>query len=89
MRYVTCCNMYEVADVANHNARTFVRMLQRANEKITRLEKKNRSLVWTGIIFGAVMELCIMEQSHKIAVLNEEVSALNAEIKELRDKEGD
>lgn len=89
MRYVSCYNMYEVADVANHNTRAFVRMIQRANAKIARLEKKNRSFVWTGIIFGAVIEFCIMEQSQKIAALNEEVSALNAEIKELRDKEGD
>ncbi len=89
MRNVPCGNIYEVVDVVNHNTRTFVRMVQRANEKITRLEKKSRSFVWTGIIFGAIIEICILEQNRKIAAMNEEVSTLNAEIKELRDEEGD
>lgn len=89
MRNVSCGNIYEAVDVINHNTRTFARMVQRANKRIARLEKKNRSFVWVGIIFGVVVELCFLEQNQKIAALNDEVSTLNAEIKELTDKEGD
>lgn len=89
MRNIPCSNIYEVADVVNHNTRSLVRMMQRVNGRIGRLEKRSSSHVWLGIIFGAVVELCFIEQNQKIAALDERINALNEEIKELRDKEGD
>lgn len=89
MRNVHCYNLYEVADVVNHNTRSLVRMVQRTNGRIGRLEKRSRSHVWLGIIFGAVIELCFIEQNQKIAALEERIGSLDEEIKELRDKEGD
>ena len=89
MRNISCSNIYEVVDVVNHNTRSLVRIVQRTNGRIGKLEKRSRSHVWLGIIFGAVVELCFMEQNQKIAVLDERISALNEDIKELRYKEGD
>lgn len=89
MRRRTCNSMAEIADVFNHNTEILTHAIKRINGKIARLEKRNRSHVWLGIIFGTVIELCFIEQNQKIVALDEQISMLNEEIKELRDKEGD
>lgn len=40
MRNIPCSNIYEVADVVNHNTRSLVRMVQRTNGRIGRLETR-------------------------------------------------
>ncbi len=89
MRMVRCYDLHEVADVANRNTETIVRMIQRANGEITRLKRKNHSLTMAGFIFGIAVELCFLAQNQKIDELEEKVNNMNEEIKELRDKEGD
>lgn len=42
-----------------------------------------------GFIFGIAVELCFLAQNQKISELEEKLSNMNEEIKELRDKEGD
>lgn len=82
MKMVHCYDLHDVADVANRNTETIVRMIQRANGEIGRLKRKNRSNAMAGFIFGIAVELCFLAQNQKISNMNEE-------IKELRDKEGD
>lgn len=89
MRMVHCYNLHEVAAVANRNTETIVRMIQRANGEIGRLKRKNRSNAMAGFIFGIAVELCFLAQNQKINELEEKLSNMNEEIKELRDKEGD
>ena len=89
MRMVRCYNLYEVADVANRNAETLVRMIKRANGEICRLKRKNHSYAMAGFIFGIAVELCFLTQNQKINELEEKLINMNEEIKELRDKEGD
>lgn len=86
---ITCNSVTDIVEVFNHNTEVFTHGIKKINQKITRLNKKSRSHVWLGIIFGTVIELCFIEQNQKIAALGEQISALNAEIKELRDKEGE
>lgn len=89
MKMVHCYNLHEVAAVANRKTETIVRMIQRANGEIGRLKRKNRSNAMAGFIFGIAVELCFLAQNQKINELEEKLSNMNEEIKELRDKEGD
>ncbi len=89
MTMVRCYNLHEVADVANRNTETLVRMIKRANGEICRLKRKNRSYAMAGFVFGIAVELCFLAQNQKINELEEKLSNMNEEIKELRDKEGD
>ena len=89
MKMIHCYNLHEVAAVANRNTETIVRMIQRVNGEIARLKRKNRSYTMAGFIFGIAVELCFLAQNQKINELEEKLSNMNEEIKELRDKEGD
>lgn len=84
----TCNSMAEVVDVFNHNTEIFDHAIRRINGKIARLEKKNHSRVCLGIIFGTVIELCVI-QNRKIVALDERIDELNTEIKELKYAEGE
>ncbi len=89
MKMVHCYDLHDVADVANRNTETIVRMIQRANGEIGRLKRKNRSYAMAGFIFGIAVELCFLAQNQKINELEEKLNNINEEIKEFRDKEGD
>ena len=82
-----------IIDVYVSDADQAIKFLNKNTEvfsrKIRKLERKNRSNVLAGIIFGIVVELCFMEQSQRIAELSEKLGRLNMEIKELRDGKGD
>ena len=85
MKMVHCYDLHDVADVANRNTETIVRMIQRANGEIGRLKRKNRSYVMAGLAFGIASEFCFMVQNQRIRELEEKLSNLNREIEELRD----
>lgn len=82
-------NMGAIAELCNHNARTFANAITKINGEICRLKRKNRSNAMAGFIFGIAVELCFLAQNQKINELEEKLSNMNEEIKELRDKEGD
>lgn len=85
----TCSSMAEAADVFNHNMEVFSNGIKLANKKIARLEKKNRSFVWMGIIFGTLMELGKAEQNQRISALNDEIGELKLKIAMLGVEKGD
>lgn len=82
-------NMGAIAELCNHNARTFANAITKINGEICRLKRKNRSNAMAGFIFGIAVELCFLAQSQRINELEEKLNNMNEEIKELRDKEGD
>lgn len=82
-------NMGAIAELCNHNTRTFANAITKINGEICRLKRKNRSYAMAGFVFGIAVELCFLAQNQKINELEEKLSDMNEEIKELRDKEGD
>lgn len=72
----------DLIKVVADNVDVETRCFKKLNRKI------GRTMV-IGLIFGIAVELRFIEQNQKIAALDERISALNTEIEELRDKEGD
>ena len=82
-------NIGAIAELCNHNARTFANAITKMNGEIGRLKRKNRSYAMAGFVFGIAVELCFLAQNQKINELEEKLSDMNEKIKELRDREGD
>ena len=79
---VPCRDMPDLIKVVADNVDAEIRIFKKLNRRIS------RTMV-VGLIFGIAVELQFIEQNQKIAALDERISALNTEIEELRDKEGD
>lgn len=89
MRKILCGDLYEVANVVNHNTETAVRMIQRTNKELGRLRRKGRSYTMVGFMFGIAVELCFIAQSQRLTELEERLNDMSMEVKELKDKEGE
>lgn len=79
---IPCRDISDLIKVVADNVDVEMRCFKKLNRKI------GRTMV-VGLIFGIAVELRFIEQNQKIAALDERISALNTEIEELRDKEGD
>lgn len=86
---VICSNIPELVNVFNHNTKLFDCSIGQINRKLRRLEKRSRYNAWFSFIFGVVIGLCFMEQNQKMAVLDDKIHELKAEIEELKGMEGD
>ncbi len=79
---VPCGDMHDLMKVVADNVEADIRCFKKLDRKIGRV-------MGAGFIFGIVVELCFLTQNQKINELEEKLSNMNEEIKELRDKEGD
>ncbi len=82
MKKYVCRDICDVCHVLNHNTRAL-------ENQIKKVSRRGNGFIILGTIFGALIEHCLIEQIQKIAALDEQIGVLNAEIRKLRDKEGD
>lgn len=75
MNHKVCRDIFDLADVINHNTEIFVKRITKAN-------RKAGFAMVGGIIFGIYTQVRFAEQEAKIV-------ELSRQIKELRDEKGD